>query len=113
MYKAYSFIFFILIVNWNLNFLLFNKLKRDKNVFSVHADCDPGYFGKNCRGKCTYPYYGDECQSQCDCDKDSCDVSVGCTNATQGIVWHVQYVLNKLFFQLNWNSHYLKWNIKQ
>lgn len=59
-----------------------------KPFFSVLRNCDPGYFGKNCRAKCAYPYYGEECQGQCDCDEDSCNVSIGCTNATKGIVSH-------------------------
>lgn len=45
----------------------------------------PGYIGENCRGKCTYPYYGVDCQGECDCDEDSCDFSTGCTNMTKGI----------------------------
>lgn len=54
-------------------------------VFLVQIECISGNIGKNCRGKCAYPYYGEECQGQCDCDEDSCDFSTGCTNMTKGI----------------------------
>lgn len=58
----------------------------------MKADCCPGYFGKNCRGKCSYPYYGEECKGQCDCDEERCDVSLGCTNATKGIVSYINSI---------------------
>lgn len=55
-------------------------------MLATNPKCSPGYLGKKFRGKCTYPYYGEECQGQCDCDKDSCDVPAGCRNTSRGIV---------------------------
>ncbi|XP_062594194.1 protein draper-like [Saccostrea cucullata] len=40
--------------------------------------CLPGYSGTNCSQPCPYPFYGDWCQGKCDCDNNTCDVSVGC-----------------------------------
>lgn len=46
--------------------------------------CIPGYHGKNCTIVCPYPSYGPGCQDFCDCKKDMCDVSTGCTQKTTG-----------------------------
>lgn len=44
--------------------------------------CIPGYHGINCTSVCPYPSYGPGCQDFCDCKKDMCDVSTGCTQKT-------------------------------
>lgn len=44
----------------------------------------PGYNGINCTGLCPHPSYGRGCQGFCDCEKDMCDVSTGCTQNTTG-----------------------------
>lgn len=46
--------------------------------------CIPGYHGINCTIVCPYPSYGPACQGFCDCKKDMCDVSTGCTQKTTG-----------------------------
>lgn len=53
---------------------------------SSQTGCISGYVGENCRVKCFYPYYGMNCQGQCDCDEKRCDFSTGCINLTKGIV---------------------------
>lgn len=40
--------------------------------------CRPGYNGINCTTSCPYPSYGHQCQGNCDCVEDNCDVSTGC-----------------------------------
>lgn len=44
----------------------------------------PGYRGINCTTACPSPTYGHGCQGVCDCEKDMCDVSTGCTQITTG-----------------------------
>lgn len=34
---------------------------------------------------CPYPFFGKECQMQCNCSKDLCDISTGCPIETTGI----------------------------
>ncbi|XP_078310685.1 uncharacterized protein LOC144618483 [Crassostrea virginica] len=48
-------------------------------------ECSPGYSGTNCSIQCPYPTYGYGCQGICDCDKDICDISTGCTLLTTEI----------------------------
>lgn len=50
---------------------------------NIFLECSIGYFGKDCAKKCTYPVYGEDCQSICDCSKDSCHYSQGC-------LWNVE-----------------------
>lgn len=71
-------------------------------VFTVQAGCIPGYVGENCLGKCTYPYYGMDCQNQCDCDENRCDFSTGCTNFTKGFAspCTLMVINNNLYFQM-------------
>lgn len=33
-----------------------------------------------------YPYYGEECVSQCNCSEPMCDVTTGCTTVDEGII---------------------------
>lgn len=42
----------------------------------------PGYTGINCTDACLYPTYGHNCQGNCDCKEDICDLSTGCTQIT-------------------------------
>ena len=48
-------------------------------------ECGPGFSGPNCTILCPYPTYGDGCQGLCDCDKNTCDFSIGCKISTTGI----------------------------
>lgn len=43
-----------------------------------------GHIGPNCTILCVYPTFGEECQGYCDCDKDVCNASTGCTNSSTG-----------------------------
>ncbi|XP_056013964.1 protein draper-like isoform X1 [Ostrea edulis] len=53
------------------------------NVESQRCEkCLPGYLGINCSIMCPYPYYGEGCQEECDCERDLCNVSVGCKDVT-------------------------------
>lgn len=94
-------------LSFNICRQLFTTLKLI--VFTVQAGCIPGYVGENCRGKCTYPYYGMDCQNQCDCDESRCDFSTGCTNFTKGIAspFTPMVINNKLYFQTIITSFYL------
>ncbi|XP_078334329.1 uncharacterized protein LOC144625834 isoform X2 [Crassostrea virginica] len=55
-------------------FLNFDSKKCEK--------CMAGYIGPNCTIRCPYPTYGELCQGNCDCNKNSCDVSTGCRTWT-------------------------------
>ncbi|XP_078313331.1 uncharacterized protein LOC111107908 [Crassostrea virginica] len=37
-----------------------------------------GYNGPQCAYTCTYPYYGEDCLSKCDCTEEQCDFVFGC-----------------------------------
>lgn len=41
-------------------------------------ECPVGYYRLNCSEKCIYPTYGVDCQSQCECSRDKCNVVTGC-----------------------------------
>ncbi|XP_061164266.1 multiple epidermal growth factor-like domains protein 10 [Saccostrea echinata] len=45
-------------------------------------ECPPGFFGDNCSRQCYYPYYGRLCLYMCQCDNNTCDHVIGCTNNT-------------------------------
>lgn len=40
--------------------------------------CKAGYFGQNCSEKCSFPFYGYVCASQCNCSANDCDYVSGC-----------------------------------
>ena len=44
----------------------------------------PGHIGPNCTILCVYPTFGVECQGNCDCHKDVCNASTGCTISSTG-----------------------------
>lgn len=63
----------------------------------------PGYTGENCLTTCPYPYYGLDCQRECDCSRERCDVSSGCidySTSNSNYLHHfatlASYCLNKL-----------------
>lgn len=43
-----------------------------------------GYHGFNCTLQCPFPTYGIRCQKYCNCSKDLCDVSKGCSTLDNG-----------------------------
>lgn len=53
--------------------------------FEESEKCQPGYIGKYCRAKCIYPYYGEECEAECNCSKPMCDVTLGCKAVDKGM----------------------------
>lgn len=55
-----------------------------KILYSLILGCIPGYSGINCTSLCPYPQYGVDCQRECNCSKDMCDVSTGCQQITTG-----------------------------
>lgn len=40
--------------------------------------CKYGYRGTNCKTKCPFPLYGEDCQLTCDCVEKDCDHAFGC-----------------------------------
>lgn len=48
----------------------------------LHIACPLGYVGLNCEIPCTYPLYGLECQSVCDCSRELCLIATGCIQTT-------------------------------
>lgn len=61
--------------------------------------CMEGFIGGNCSDLCPYPYYGQECQKRCNCSKDMCDVSIGCTGFDTGK--HFLTILNIFVHKLH------------
>lgn len=43
------------------------------------TDCPIGYHSINCSEICSFPSFGDDCQSICKCDIGLCDFRFGCT----------------------------------
>lgn len=64
-------------------------------MLNVVTECISGYTGQNCTLKCPYPTYGDNCQQNCKCRKDECDISSGCNSLTSGNV--SLYMINLTF----------------
>ena len=50
----------------------------------IILECKPGFLGPNCTQPCPYPFYGQKCQGHCNCDRQKCHVSTGCTTGTTG-----------------------------
>lgn len=46
--------------------------------FNVFAVCDKGYNGIHCDHRCVAPYYGFDCQLECECIKEDCHHAEGC-----------------------------------
>ncbi|XP_056013924.1 uncharacterized protein LOC130052579 [Ostrea edulis] len=44
--------------------------------------CEIGFYGTTCGSKCKYPHYGEDCQHNCQCDSETCDFAIGCSNST-------------------------------
>ncbi|XP_062599378.1 uncharacterized protein LOC134260867 [Saccostrea cucullata] len=40
--------------------------------------CTDGFIGPNCVVSCPYPAYGFQCQKECECTEDFCNVTTGC-----------------------------------
>lgn len=45
---------------------------------SIFLECPIGYHRKNCSEKCSYPTYGADCQTVCNCHSDDCHFVSGC-----------------------------------
>lgn len=48
-------------------------------IYFTFVECTIGYFAKDCKLRCPYPSYGEECQEICNCSKVTCDFVSGCT----------------------------------
>lgn len=44
-----------------------------------YLECPLGYYDSNCSKACSFPLYGKDCQSQCNCNYRLCDHKLGCT----------------------------------
>ena len=61
------------------------------------AECPMGYTGPQCTYPCTYPYYGEDCLSKCDCTEEQCDFAFGCTaNSTPSKYIYIYFRHNKM-----------------
>ncbi|XP_052682257.1 uncharacterized protein LOC128162880 [Crassostrea angulata] len=56
------------------------KLNPERNECIL---CDSGFRGNNCDAKCPYPTYGEDCQSECNCNITYCDHVNGCTVSSE------------------------------
>lgn len=41
-------------------------------------ECAIGYYGVDCEEPCLYPYYGENCNGNCECFQQYCNISFGC-----------------------------------
>lgn len=77
--------------------------------------CRSGYAGKHCRARCIYPYYGEECESECNCSERMCDVATGCKAVDEGMahfltIREIQNVFHSTHlksFKTNYNSEFV------
>lgn len=53
-----------------------------KTINIICIVCDNGYTGINCDFKCSFPAYGYDCQSVCDCNVTYCDHVNGCLQSS-------------------------------
>lgn len=49
-----------------------------KSSLLLSTDCSPGYVGGDCSYQCLYPTYGTDCQRECNCSIEFCDIAIGC-----------------------------------
>lgn len=45
--------------------------------------CRKGYNGIHCENPCAFPYYGFDCQSQCNCTEAYCHYADGCNQTSE------------------------------
>lgn len=74
----------------------------------------PGYSGVNCTSLCPYPQYGVDCQQECNCSKEMCNVSTGCNSPSTGNIYEKKYLESKAAVNENvvvsiCNSMYIIW----
>lgn len=63
-------------------------------------ECPLGYHLINCSEKCSAPYYGDNCQSVCQCSNVYCQFDTGCSQDVnsykgyqpQGILFYMRII---------------------
>ena len=61
------------------------QLETPSNIcflLKFYLECMAGYVGPNCTIRCPFPSYGDNCQGNCYCSEENCDVSTGCRTVT-------------------------------
>lgn len=49
--------------------------------------CEMGYIGINCDVRCTFPFFGLDCQLICNCSEKNCDYANGCKQSTKGMFY--------------------------
>ncbi|XP_062595246.1 scavenger receptor class F member 2-like [Saccostrea cucullata] len=63
------------------------RIPRSYCTFRIEGECIRcmnGYYGDNCEQPCSYPNYGNKCQSKCYCGEDECDHINGCKECMKG-----------------------------
>lgn len=60
------------------------KVKFNIDVFnfvivSVLKECPLGFHDANCSKPCDFPFFGEDCQSKCNCIQSKCDHAWGCS----------------------------------
>lgn len=67
----------------------------NQNVYCIYLECDVGKFGPRCEKTCPHPFYGNLCALKCDCVKDLCNPSVGCSGKCNIKYYIAGFLLNK------------------
>eukprot|EP00105_Crassostrea_gigas_P017137 XP_011434796.1 PREDICTED: multiple epidermal growth factor-like domains protein 10 isoform X1 [Crassostrea gigas] len=70
---------------------IFSKSTLDTHTLDIEESDKyrPGYIGKYCRARCIYPYFGKECEAECNCSEPMCDVATGCGAVDRGMTPYV------------------------
>lgn len=77
--RYYNFLFplFILSITFSKDDILTCLLYIKKNY---SEECEIGRIGWYCEIICPYPNYGKECRLKCNCKRDHCDPTDGCSS---------------------------------
>lgn len=62
--------------------------------------CKPGWIGPNCIAMCPYPSYGHKCINVCECTKNECDVSEGCSKHSKYSCFVKNQLISNIHFSI-------------
>lgn len=62
--------------------------------------CKPGWIGPNCIAMCPYPSYGHKCINECDCAKNECDMSEGCSKHSKYSCFVKNQLISNIHFSI-------------
>lgn len=88
----------------------FYRLNKKLQLFYVFAACRKGYQGIHCKDRCTFPFYGSDCQFECKCVKEDCHYAEGCKQTYKaGILTDLSCLMYTLY--IAFVDHYALYKI--